>query len=158
MTETTLEQRLRAVGLRVTAPRLAVLRELERHSHADVDTIAGAVRTRHHAVSTQAVYDVLKVLTRHGLTRRIEPPGSPARYENRVGDNHHHIVCRSCGAIGDIDCIRGAAPCLEPSDTHGFVVDEAEILFWGTCLSCQTPDNTPDPTHIDHPHTEKEHR
>lgn len=147
----TLEQRLRAVGLRVTAPRVAVLEELDRAAHADVDTIAGAVRERHHAVSTQAVYDVLRVLTRHGLTRRIEPPGSPARYENRVGDNHHHIVCRSCGAIGDIDCTRGAAPCLEPSDTHGFVVDEAEILFWGTCPGCQT-------TTLDHPHTEKEHR
>ncbi|MBA3907603.1 MAG: transcriptional repressor [Pseudonocardiales bacterium] len=131
-----MEQRLRDAGLRVTAPRVAVLRELELHSHADVDTIAGAVRERHHAVSTQAVYDVLRVLTRHGLTRRIEPPGSPARYENRVGDNHHHIVCRGCGVIGDIDCTVGAAPCLEPSDTHGFAVDEAEIVFWGTCPAC----------------------
>ena len=95
----TLEERLRSVGLRVTAPRLAVLRELEHHAHADVDTLVGAVRERHHAVSTQAVYDVLRVLTAHGLTRRIEPSGSPARFENRVGDNHHHVVCRSCGAI-----------------------------------------------------------
>ena len=97
----TLEERLRSVGLRVTAPRVAVLRELEHHAHADVDTLVGAVRERHHAVSTQAVYDVLRALTSAGLVRRIEPAGSVARYESRVGDNHHHVVCRSCGAIAD---------------------------------------------------------
>src|SRR4051794_3488287 len=98
----------------VTAPRLAVLYELERLAHADADTLAGAVRNHHHAVSTQAVYDVLRVLTERGLTRRIEPSGSTARYESRVGDNHHHVVCRGCGAIADVECVVGAAPCLEP--------------------------------------------
>ena len=141
----TLEERLRSVGLRVTAPRVAVLRELEHHAHADVDTLVGAVRARHHAVSTQAVYDVLRVLTTHGLTRRIEPPGSPARFENRVGDNHHHVVCRSCGAIADVDCVVGEAPCLQPSDAHGFTVDEAEVVFWGMCPTCRAHPHTPQP-------------
>ncbi|MEO7059102.1 MAG: Fur family transcriptional regulator [Lapillicoccus sp.] len=129
--------RLRSVGLRVTSPRLAVLAVLDGHPHADVDTIVTAVRERHHAVSTQAVYDVLRALTEMGLTRRIEPAGSPARYENRVGDNHHHIVCRGCGAIADVDCVVGEAPCLDPSQTHGFVLDEADVTFWGTCPACQ---------------------
>ena len=141
----TLEERLRSVGLRVTAPRLAVLRELEHHAHADVDTLVGAVREGHHAVSTQAVYDVLRVLTTHGLTRRIEPSGSPARFENRVGDNHHHVVCRSCGAIADVDCVVGEAPCLQPGDAHGFTVDEAEVVFWGTCPTCRAHPHTPQP-------------
>jgi Fur family ferric uptake transcriptional regulator len=139
------EERLRSVGLRVTAPRLAVLRELEHHAHADVDTLVAAVRARHHTVSTQAVYDVLRVLTSHGLTRRIEPSGSPARFENRVGDNHHHVVCRSCGAIGDVDCVVGAAPCLEPGDLNGFTVDEAEVVFWGMCPQCRVTPHTPQP-------------
>ncbi len=139
-TETTasVQTRLRSAGLRVTGPRVAVLHELDSLPHADVDSIAGAVRERHHTVSTQAVYDVLRVLTQHGLTRRIEPSGSPARFENRVGDNHHHVVCRACGAIGDVDCVVGEAPCLEPSDTHGFVVEEAEVVFWGICSDCRT--------------------
>lgn len=137
MTEQTVEQRLKAADLRVTAPRLAVLRVLEHLDHADVDTIAGAVRERHRSVSTQAVYDVLRVLTSRGLTRRIEPSGSPARYEIRVGDNHHHVVCRVCGSISDIDCVVGETPCLEPSDAHGFTVDEAEVVFWGVCPACR---------------------
>ena len=141
----TYEERLRSVGLRVTAPRVAVLRELERHAHADVDTLVSAVRERHHAVSTQAIYDVLRVLTANGLTRRIEPSGSPARFENRVGDNHHHVVCRACGAIGDVDCVVGDAPCLEPSDTHGFTVDEAEVVFWGMCPTCRANPHTSQP-------------
>ena len=132
-----LEERLRSVGLRVTAPRLAVLHELERLAHADADALAAAVRNHHHAVSTQAVYDVLRVLTERGLTRRIEPSGSTARYENRVGDNHHHLVCRGCGAIADVECVVGAAPCLDPADTNGFTVDEAEVVFWGICADCQ---------------------
>ena len=133
-----LERRLRAVDLRVTGPRLAVLAELDTHPHADADTIATGVRRRHHPVSTQAVYNVLGVLTERGLVRRIEPAGSPARYENRVGDNHHHIVCRSCGLIGDVDCAVGEAPCLDPGTTHGFVVDEADVTYWGYCPACQT--------------------
>lgn len=137
MTNELLKDRLRDAGLRVTAPRLAVLTELEHHPHADADTIAGAVRDGHGAVSTQAVYDVLRVLTERGLTRRVEPSGSPARYEVQAGDNHHHLVCRSCGAITDVDCVIGAAPCLEPNDAHGYAVDEAEVVFWGVCPSCQ---------------------
>ncbi len=144
-TAATHEERLRSAGLRVTAPRLAVLRELEGHAHADVDTLVRAVRERHHTVSTQAVYDVLRVLTAHGLTRRIEPSGSPARFENRVGDNHHHVVCRACGAIGDVDCVVGAAPCLEPGDQNGFTVDEAEVVFWGMCPQCRATPHTPQP-------------
>ena len=143
------EARLRSVGLRVTAPRLAVLHELQRLAHADADTLAGAVREHHRAVSTQAVYDVLRVLTERGLTRRIEPSGSPARYEDRVGDNHHHLVCRGCGAIADVECVVGAAPCLDPVEAHGFTVDEAEVVFWGRCPECRA---TP------HTETEKEQR
>ena len=141
-TATDPRERLRSAGLRVTAPRLAVLRELDRLAHADADTLAGAVRNHHHSVSTQAVYDVLRVLTERGLTRRIEPAGSPARYENRVGDNHHHVVCRGCGAIADVECVVGAAPCLDPADTNGFVVDEAEVVFWGSCPECRANPHT----------------
>lgn len=137
-TRASAQTRLRSAGLRVTGPRVAVLHELDSLPHADVDSIASAVRERHHTVSTQAVYDVLRVLTQHGLTRRIEPSGSPARFENRVGDNHHHVVCRACGVIGDVDCVVGEAPCLEPSDTHGFVVQEAEVVFWGFCSGCRS--------------------
>jgi Fe2+ or Zn2+ uptake regulation protein len=129
--------RLRAASLRVTAPRIAVLAEVHDHPHADVDTLTSAVRRRLGSVSTQAVYDVLRALTDAGLVRRIEPAGSPARFEARVGDNHHHVVCRGCGAIGDVDCVVGDAPCLEPSAAHGFVIDEAEVTFWGLCAACQ---------------------
>jgi Fe2+ or Zn2+ uptake regulation protein len=129
---------LREAGLRVTGPRLAVLKALQANPHADTDTLAEAARTELGAVSTQAVYDVLRALTDAGLARRIEPAGSPARFEIRVGDNHHHVVCRSCGAIADVDCAVGERPCLHASETHGFVIDEAEVTYWGVCPSCST--------------------
>jgi Fur family ferric uptake transcriptional regulator len=131
------EQLLRAHGLRVTRPRLAVLDVLGRGGHLEVDEIAVRVRQRLDTVSTQAVYDVLGALARVGLARRIEPAGSPALYERRAGDNHHHVVCRGCGAVADVDCAVGSSPCLDPSATHGFVVDEAEVTFWGLCPPCQ---------------------
>lgn len=131
------EALLRAASLRITAPRLAVLAAVGEHPHADVETIAAAVRVRIGSVSTQAVYDVLKALTSAQLLRRIEPAGAPALFEARVGDSHHHVVCRSCGVIGDVDCAVGAAPCLEASDGRGFVIDEAEITYWGLCPECQ---------------------
>jgi Fur family ferric uptake transcriptional regulator len=122
----------------VTRPRLAVLEVLSTSpGHLDVDEIAEKVRQRLESVSTQAVYDVLSALSRAGLARRIEPAGSPARFEGRVGDNHHHIVCRACGMIADVDCAMGEAPCLDPSERHGFEVDEAEVTFWGLCPDCQ---------------------
>lgn len=129
--------RLRAAALRVTAPRVAVLSEVAARPHADVDTIARGVRARLGSVSTQAVYDVLRALTRAGLVRRLEPAGSPALFEARTADNHHHVVCRSCGTVRDVDCAVGHAPCLEPSATGGFLVDEAEVTFWGLCPRCQ---------------------
>ncbi|ATQ30559.1 Fur family transcriptional regulator [Rhodococcus ruber Chol-4] len=128
---------LRAAGLRVTAPRVAVLGAVAAHPHSDADEIAVAVRSELGSVSTQAVYDVLKACVGAGLLRRIEPAGSPARYETRIGDNHHHLVCRNCGAVTDIDCVVGAVPCLVPSDDHGFAVDEAEVTFWGLCPDCR---------------------
>lgn len=131
-----LERALRGAALRVTRPRLAVLAVLREHAHATTDEVLGAVRDRLPEVSHQAVYDVLRALTVTGLVRRIEPQGSVARYEVRVGDNHHHLVCRSCGVIADVDCAVGPAPCLTPSEGHGFVVDEAEVIYWGTCPSC----------------------
>ncbi len=130
------EARLRAVSLRVTRPRVAVLSALRDHPHVDTDTVIQLVRAEHPAVSHQAVYDVLRVLTEAGLIRRIQPMGATARYESRVGDNHHHIVCRGCGAIADVECAVGHAPCLSASDNHGFVVDEAEVVYWGTCPTC----------------------
>jgi Fur family ferric uptake transcriptional regulator len=133
-----LERALRAAGLRVTRPRLAVLDAVHTHPHVDTETLIGAARARVGAVSHQAVYDVLRALTDTGLVRRIQPPGSVARYEARTGDNHHHLVCRSCGTIVDVDCATGAAPCLTPSDDGGFVVDEAEVVYRGLCPSCAT--------------------
>lgn len=131
------EDVLRARGLRVTRPRMAVLEVLGTGGHLDVDEITRRVRDRLDSVSTQAVYDVLGALTRAGLARRIEPAGSPALFEARNGDNHHHVVCRGCGTILDVDCVTGSAPCLDPSQTHGFEVDEAEVTFWGLCPACQ---------------------
>ncbi len=142
MTATSID-RLRLAGLRVTAPRLAVLDALNEHPHGDVDDIARAVRTRLGTVSIQAVYDILRALTTAGLARRIEPAGGPARYEARVGDNHHHVVCRTCGITADIDCATGAAPCLEPSTDEGFLIDEAEVTFWGSCPSCRAVSTSP---------------
>ncbi len=127
---------LRAAGLRVTAPRLAVLEALAQQAHVDAETVAAAVRVRLGSVSTQAVYDVLRALTLAGLVRRIEPAGGAARYETRVGDNHHHLVCRACGTVVDVDCMVGSAPCLDPLDAGGFIVDEAEVTFWGRCSLC----------------------
>ncbi|MBV9413996.1 MAG: transcriptional repressor [Solirubrobacterales bacterium] len=133
-----LPDELRARGLRVTAPRLAVFRAVaETSGHPDVETVAQRARALIGTLSTQAVYDALHALTAAGLLRRIEPAGSPARFEARVGDNHHHVVCRTCGAVRDVDCIVGAGPCLTPSDTGGFLVDEAEVTFWGICPDCQ---------------------
>ncbi|GLZ40547.1 transcriptional repressor [Actinokineospora sp. NBRC 105648] len=122
--------------MRVTRPRLAVLSVLRDHPHVDTETVISLVRVEHPGVSHQAVYDVLRVLTDAGLVRRIQPAGATARYESRVGDNHHHVVCRACGAIADVECAVGHAPCLTASDDHGFVVDEAEVVFWGTCPDC----------------------
>jgi Fe2+ or Zn2+ uptake regulation protein len=135
--ETRWAHQLRAVGLRVTRPRLSVLSVLADRPHADADTIVTAARDLHPSLSPQAVYGVLKALVAQGLARRIEPAGAPALFELRVGDNHHHLVCRSCGAVADVDCTVGAAPCLVPSGTAGFVIDEAEVLFWGSCPDCQ---------------------
>lgn len=134
-----LPARLRAADLRVTRPRVAVLEAVHAHPHADTETIFGAVRSALPDVSRQAVYDVLAALTGAGLLRRIQPSGSLARYESRVGDNHHHVVCRSCGTIGDVDCAVGDAPCLTADDAgipRGFEFDEAEVIYWGYCPDC----------------------
>jgi Fur family ferric uptake transcriptional regulator len=137
MAEAPLPEHLRAHGLRVTAPRLAVLTALgELPGHPDAEAIGRAARLRLGALSMQAVYDILNVFVKRGLVRRIEPAGSAARYETRVGDNHHHLVCRDCGATVDVDCVVGSAPCLDPGETNGFTVDEAEVLFWGRCPDC----------------------
>ncbi|MFC5379420.1 Fur family transcriptional regulator [Aquipuribacter nitratireducens] len=133
-----LTRALRGSALRVTRPRLAVLEAVHAHPHADTDTVLRAARESLGAVSHQAVYDVLRALTEAGLVRRIEPAGSVARYEARTGDNHHHVVCRGCGAVADVDCTVGHAPCLTASDDRGFVIDEAEVVFWGTCPTCTT--------------------
>jgi Fe2+ or Zn2+ uptake regulation protein len=124
--------------MRVTSTRIAVYEELVGHGHCDAESIAARVAERLGGVSRQTVYDALGTLCEIGLARRIEPAGFPsALYESRVADNHHHVVCRSCGTIADIDCVTGSAPCLDSSDTHGFVVDEAEVTFWGLCPACQ---------------------
>jgi len=133
-----LENVLREASLRVTRPRVAVLTAVYDHPHADTDSIIGVVREELGDVSTQAVYDVLRALTTAGLVRRIEPAGSVPRYESRVADNHHHVVCRTCGAIADVDCAVGYTPCLTASDDHGFAIDEAEVTFWGLCPACST--------------------
>jgi Fe2+ or Zn2+ uptake regulation protein len=130
------ERMLREAELRVTRPRVAVLTAVHQHPHADTDSIIGTVRQEHVAVSHQAVYDVLRALTSAGLLRRIEPSGSVARYEARVGDNHHHVVCRLCGAIADVDCAVGDTPCLTASDDNGYAIDEAEVVYWGLCPTC----------------------
>ena len=129
---------LRGADLRVTRPRLAVLEAVQDHPHADTDSIFAAVRALLPEVSRQAVYDVLAALSTAGLVRRIQPSGSVARYEARIGDNHHHLVCRSCGTIGDVECPAGDVPCLTPVDDQGFLVDEAEVIYWGLCPDCST--------------------
>jgi Fur family transcriptional regulator, stress-responsive regulator len=130
------ERALRAAGLRVTRPRVAVLDAVREQPHLTTKALISEARTRLDAVSHQAVYDVLNALVEAGLVRRIQPEGSDARYEARVGDNHHHVVCRDCGAIADVDCATAAAPCLIPATDTGFVIDEAEVVFWGRCPSC----------------------
>jgi Fur family ferric uptake transcriptional regulator len=136
------EQLLRGAALRVTRPRVAVLTAVYEHPHADTDSIIGIAREDLGELSHQAVYDVLRVLTAAGLVRRIQPSGSVARYESRVGDNHHHVVCRSCGVVADVDCAVGATPCLTASDDQGFAIDEAEVIYWGLCLGCSTAPRT----------------
>jgi Fur family transcriptional regulator, stress-responsive regulator len=138
MSSTDVEAQLRSVSLRVTRPRLAVLAAVHKHPHVDTEAVLDLVRADVGAVSHQAVYDVLRALTNAGLVRRIQPAGATARYEARVGDNHHHLVCRSCGAITDVDCADDRAPCLTASDDQGYVVDEAEVVYWGTCPDCTT--------------------
>ncbi|MFI9503880.1 Fur family transcriptional regulator [Nocardia sp. NPDC052566] len=136
------ERLLRGASLRVTAPRVAVLAAVHDHPHSDTDSILGMVRQTLGAVSHQAVYDVLRALTSAGLLRRIQPMGSVARYETRVGDNHHHVVCRSCGVIADVECAVGEAPCLTASDDNGFLLDEAEVIYWGLCPTCTTAEQS----------------
>jgi Fur family transcriptional regulator, stress-responsive regulator len=133
----TASDRLRAAGLRVTAPRLAVLEALLDGGHLSAEQVATVARARLGTVSTQAVYDVLRALVGAGLAQHIEPAGSPARFEARLGDNHHHIVCRQCGDVADVDCAVGTAPCIEPATTAGFVIDRAEVTYWGLCRGCQ---------------------
>ena len=134
----TTAEELRAAGLRVTAARVALLEAVRRGDHLGVEALAAAVRDRVGHVSVQAVYEALHALTAAGLIRRIEPAGSPARYEGRLRDNHHHVVCRSCGSVADVDCAVGQAPCLTPSDDHGFAIDEAQVIYWGLCPGCST--------------------
>jgi Fur family ferric uptake transcriptional regulator len=135
---TQLEERLRDVGLRATAPRVSVLRVLEESTdHPRVDQVIDRVRAAGLSISTQAAYDVCEALSRAGLAQRIELSGGPVRYEARTGDNHHHVVCRRCGLTADVDCAVGAAPCLEPGDSHGFLLEEASVTYWGTCPDCQ---------------------
>ena len=128
---------LRERGVQVTAQRIAVLRTVSERPHSTADEVAEAVRSEIGAISRQGVYDALGVLVDRGLLRRIQPAGSPARYEHRVGDNHHHLVCRTCGSTEDVDCAVGAAPCLQPSDDRGYEIDEAEVVYWGRCPACR---------------------
>lgn len=133
-----IEQRLRDAGLRATAPRVAVLRALtESDDHPRVDQLIDRVRGGGVSISTQAAYDVCDALHDKALARRVELPGGPVRYDARVGDNHHHLACRSCGLVTDTDCATGAAPCLEPRQQHGFEIEAAEVTFWGLCPDCQ---------------------
>jgi Fe2+ or Zn2+ uptake regulation protein len=136
---------LREHGVQITAQRLAVLDAVSDLSHSTADQIAGAVREAIGAVSRQAVYDTLSLLVRKGIIRRIQPAGSPARYETRVGDNHHHLICRECGRTVDVDCAVGSAPCLTPSDAAGYEIDEAEVIYWGRCPECTSRGGEPAP-------------
>lgn len=136
------ESLLRQSALRVTRQRVAVLVAVDSHPHADTDSIIAAVRAEIGEVSHQAVYDVLRALHDAGLVRRIEPAGSVARYESRVGDNHHHVVCRECGTVADVDCAVDYTPCLTASGDHGFTIEEAEVIYWGRCADCSAPTNS----------------
>ncbi|HET9125094.1 MAG TPA: Fur family transcriptional regulator [Solirubrobacteraceae bacterium] len=144
-----MEELLRDHGLRVTRPRVAVLEVVHRHPHADTGSIIDLVREDLPEVSHQAVYDVLAALTDAGLLRRIQPQGSVARYEARVGDNHHHVVCRACGAVSDVDCAVDSTPCLTASDDHGYVIETAEVIYWGLCPRCRAGSLPPEPTRKD---------
>jgi Fur family ferric uptake transcriptional regulator len=130
-------EELRGAGLRVTAARVALLDTVRAGDHLDAEAIASGVRDRVGHISLQAVYEALNALTAAGLLRRVAPAGGPARYEGRVGDNHHHLVCRECGAVKDVDCAIGQPPCLAPEDDAGFLVDEADVTFWGLCPRCR---------------------
>jgi Fe2+ or Zn2+ uptake regulation protein len=130
------EDQLHAAGLRITSGRLAVIAALETHPHSDADTLWGMIRADLPGISVQSVHNVLHDLSDAGLLRRIEPAGSPSRYERRLNDNHHHVVCTRCGRIADVDCVHGAAPCLAPSDNAGFTIETAEVTFWGVCPEC----------------------
>ena len=138
----TTAEELRGAGLRVTAVRVALLETVRSGDHLGVEAVASGVRDRVGHVSLQAVYDALHALTEARLLRRIEPAGSPARFEGRVGDNHHHVVCRSCGDIADVDCAVGDAPCLTASADNGFSIDEADVIYWGLCPDCSTARNS----------------
>lgn len=140
-----MEELLRTHDLRVTRPRLAVLGAVDSNPHADTNSIIDHVREQLPGVSHQAVYDVLAALTQAGLLRRIQPRSSVARYEARVGDNHHHAVCRTCGAVTDVDCAVGASPCLTASESHGYTIEEAEVIYWGLCPECLA--SSPIPEH-----------
>ena len=136
---------LRRHGVQVTAQRLAIMRVVSEHPHATADELGDEVRAQLGAISRQAVYDSLGVLVEKNLIRRIQPAGSAARYENRVGDNHHHLICRGCRAMFDVDCAVGEVPCLTADDDHGFEVDEAEVIYWGYCPTCRAADTAADP-------------
>ncbi|WP_128374855.1 Fur family transcriptional regulator [Streptomyces cavernae] len=138
----TTAEELRGAGLRVTAARVALLETVRNGDHLGVEAIASGVRDRVGQVSLQAVYEALNALSAAGLVRRVEPPGSPALFEGRVGDNHHHLVCRSCGVVADVDCAVGHAPCLTASNGRGFSIDEAEVIYWGLCPECSTARST----------------
>ncbi|MFL6099280.1 MAG: Fur family transcriptional regulator [Actinomycetales bacterium] len=152
------EQLLRAAALRVTRPRIAVLAAVHDHPHSDTEHLIGVARAELGGLSHQAVYDVLQVLTSAGLVRRIQPAGSVARYESRVADNHHHVVCRSCGTIADVDCAVGHTPCLTASDDNGFTIDEAEVVYWGLCTNCAAPTATDEPTPLSRTASRKDSR
>lgn len=137
---------LRQRGIQVTAQRLAVLRAVSAEPHVTADGVAEAVRAEIGAISLQSVYDALGLLVAEGLVRRIQPSGSPARFEDRVGDNHHHLICRVCGRVVDVDCAVGAAPCLTAADDRGYEIDEAEVAYWGRCPECQAQHKVPSPS------------
>ena len=139
-------EQLRERGIQVTAQRLAVFRAVSGHPHISADAVAEAVRTEIGAISLQSVYDALGILVSEGLIRRIQPAGSPARYEDRVGDNHHHLICRTCGRVVDVDCAVGSAPCLTAADGQGFEIDEAEVAYWGRCPECAAQARNTSPT------------
>ena len=142
---------LRQRGIQVTAQRLAVFRAVSGQPHTTADAVADAVRTEIGAISLQSVYDALSLLVAAGLIRRIQPAGSPARFEDRIGDNHHHLICRICGRVVDVDCATGSAPCLTAADDQGYEIDEAEVAYWGRCPDCIAQGRAPAPDRSDKP-------